>query len=708
MIFLCIGIFIIFTSLSVLLYLKTQKQSGLKKRLGAFVSIILLCVGLELSLFNVNFYESKGYSPTDLTPYLEEFATKNGDYSIPSGATLEFAEINTELNNIKIVPSESSANTIKVTVSLTDEANKYYFSTPERTIYKGVEKSNFIKVSTAGRSSHLALNLSCDEETATIKSVSVNEQRAFDFYTLRVFILVVAMWLLYMFMPSSELYKMKLCDHKDTKNSLVTGFLGIQCIVFIVIGTLNPTFVGLASVEGKVTPVPLSYEHHNQYDELAQAMLEGKVYIDNNDIPESLLEMENPYDRAARDQLRRETGDSYRWDVTFYNGHYYVYFGIVPLLLMYLPCRAIFDVPFPTAIGIIAFACIFALGVFKLLNVLIEKYFKKVSVGAYLLTSLTFINCCGAMFLVKRPDFYSIPIICAMAFIVWGIYFWIKGKDAEKRQNIYFIAGSLCCALAVGCRPQSVLACAVAVPLFLGFLFKDKRILSAKGIKNVIALGTPFVVVAIGIMYYNAIRFSSPFDFGSTYNLTTNDVTRRGFDIGRTGLGLFTYLFQTPQFTATFPFINAVEIESNYVGKTISELCFGGLITCTPMLWFTGVLPKVKNTLKEKKLFGVSVILLLVGFATVIADTQAGGLLQRYFSDFGYIFFIAAVLVIFALYEQSSTEETNKNLNTLLLISTILSVFYTLCLVFSQADVTIDTQRPELFGELQHLVEFWL
>ena len=167
-------------------------------------------------------------------------------------------------------------------------------------------------------------------------------------------------------------------------------------------------------------------------------------------------------------------------------------------------------------------------------------------------------------------------------------------------------------ALSVGCRPQSVLICTVAIPLFLSYFFKDKYILKKQGIKELVTLAIPFVIIASGIMYYNYIRFGSPFDFGSSYNLTTNDVTRRGFSIGRTGLGIFTYLFQIPSFNATFPFIEPINIETNYIGKTIYENCFGGLITSLPLLWFGFALPKAKNTLKERKLFALTITLFLI------------------------------------------------------------------------------------------------
>ena len=709
MIIVCLIAFIIFSFSAFFVYKKSEKNKDVAhKCVGALIAAIIFCVGLEVSVFNINYYTTQSYDAVDLSRYISEIPDQNGEYTLVGDKEIEIPELNEEIENIKIVLGTGAPASADVTLYLTDEANEYYYIATDKTIYTGVENSQFINVSASGASSHIKLRFDTDEYILKIKSLSINEKRDFNFSFVRLAILVAVFILIYLFKPSSPLHKMKLRASEDTKNSLVIGFLALQCALFIIIGTLNPLFLGFTNGVDGFQFVPLGMTHHNQYDELAQAILQGKTYIDNNDIPQSLLDMENPYDSVARSVASQMSGDSYRWDVAFYNGHYYVYFGIVPLLLMYLPFRALFNAPFPSAFGIIIFASIFALGVFKLLGYVAQKKFKNISVGTYLLTSLAFINTCGAMFLVKRPDFYSVPIICAMAFVVWGIFLWFKGRDAEKKQNMYLLLGSLCCALAVGCRPQGVLMCAVALPLFWEFFFNNKRIATSKGIKNLVAAGLPFVVVASGIMYYNFIRFGSPFDFGSGYNLTTNDVTRRGFEIGRTGLGIFTYLFQTPNFTATFPFIDDASIHTNYAGKTISEYCFGGLITCTPVLWFLGALPKVKNKLKENKLFTFTVVTLLIGIATVIADTQAGGLLQRYFSDFGYIFFIAASVVIFAVFDNVNTEESYKNITLLLFISTIFSMVYTICLVFSVADVTIDVTRPQLFGYIKHLVEFWL
>lgn len=717
MIFSCISIFIICSTAAFFIYRTSCKQKQ-TERIFAFAAaaILVFSLGLEVSVFNFNYYNTRGNSEISLNSHLSNYENDDGTYTVPYGAQIEFTDLNTEIDNLHIALADDNDSIITVKILLTDEANSNYYSAPERNIYKDVGKSEYINIHTSGRSEKIALSFSYNNGCTIIKSVSANCQRPFEFSLARVLVLSALLFLIFLFKPNSALYKKKLSNSADIKNSLITGFLCLETIIIIFFGTANPVFMGIASENyntykwsgNGIDFVELGMENHNQYDELAQAILQGKTYIDNDDVPQSLIDMDNPYDTVARAQLSELSGDSYRWDVAYYNGHYYVYFGIVPLLIMYLPFRALTGSPFPSAVGIMVFALIFSIGVFKLLDLICRKRFKNISLGAYLAVSLTFINCCGMLFLVKRPDFYSVPIITAMTFVTWGIYFWLKGLDGYKNKYALFTAGSLCCALSVGCRPQAVLVCAIAVPLFFEYLFKDKRIIKKDGIKELLSLAVPFVFVAAGIMYYNFIRFGSPFDFGSSYNLTTNDVTKRGFDFARTGLGIFTYLFQPPSFTSQFPFIQAADIETGYIGKTIYANCFGGLITSLPILWFIFALPKVGKTLREKNLLSVTATLIAIGIALVVADTQAGGLLQRYYSDFGYIFFLAASLVIFALCEIYNDKSECKTLNTLINICAFLSIFYTIALAFSVSDVTIDTKNPTLFGKVMHLVQFWM
>ena len=106
-------------------------------------------------------------------------------------------------------------------------------------------------------------------------------------------------------------------------------------------------------------------------------------------------------------------------------------------------------------------------------------------------------------------------------------------------------------AAVAGSRPQLLVGSLLALPLFMGILKKENR----RELWKLLALALPYLGIAAFLMYYNYARFGSALDFGANYNLTTNDMTRRGFVPGRIPLGIFTYLLQPPKINARFPFL---------------------------------------------------------------------------------------------------------------------------------------------------------
>lgn len=719
MIFIMLAAFSAFAAASAFIYKKAKSQTSVKKTALVLLAALTLALGAELTVFNVNFYNTRGYKEISLDRYLSSAQTEEGVYELDStNCFLVFGELNEEIKNLRFDLVYDTSSSINIEIRLTDDGNKYLFSAPQRSINPGVKKSQCINLHTKGISSTISVKfLLNDNQTVRLTGIKANVRRDFDFSFLRLLIVFSALIFLYAFKPSSPLYKMKLSKNADTAKTLCTSAIILESAVFIILASINPAFMGIATKNynedrwsgSGVTLTRLRYENANQYDQLAQAIIEkGVVYIDNGDIPQFLKDMDNPYDTAARSQEGAVAGQTARWDVAYYNGHYYVYFGIVPLLLMYLPFRLLFKAPFPTALGIAAFAILFSVGSYLLLSFIAKKKFKGQSVGSFILVFLLFINCSGILFFSKRPDFYSLPIITAMTFSVFGIFFWLKALSQERHRRLLFFGGALLMALVAGCRPQIVLLSFIALPIFWSYFFKDKYLLKKDGILDLVSLAVPYVAVAAGLMYYNAIRFSSPFDFGANYNLTTNDMTVRGFDFGRIGLGLFTYLFQLPAFSAIFPFIKPVSINTNYVGKTIYENCFGGIFAASPVLLSLLLLPFVKDRLKEKKLLIFTLIPLIIGTAVVIVDTQGAGLLQRYFGDFSFMFLFSAALVIFALYEKYSEKKEHNAQNALLFATSLFSAFYQFCLVFSVSDITINTQNPELFTYVSQMIQFWL
>ena len=87
---------------------------------------------------------------------------------------------------------------------------------------------------------------------------------------------------------------------------------------------------------------------------------------------EQLEQMENPYDP----QERIDNNIVYRWDHAYYDGHYYMYFGVVPVFLIFLPYRIITGMPLTTYHATQVFVAVFIIGIFVLFRLLAKLFFK--------------------------------------------------------------------------------------------------------------------------------------------------------------------------------------------------------------------------------------------------------------------------------------------------------------------------------------------
>ncbi len=186
----------------------------------------------------------------------------------------------------------------------------------------------------------------------------------------------------------------------------------------------------------------------------------------------------------------------------------------------------------------------------------------------------------------------------------------------------------------------------------------------------------PYVVVAAGIMWYNYSRFGSPFDFGANYNLTTNDMTSRGFVWDRMLPAAYSYLVQLPKFISVFPFIRFSDFDTSYMGITIRETTYGGIFSYSPFLWLVIAIPFIRKFLAEHKVLLPASILAVCGILTPLLDSQFAGILQRYFADFSLMLYMSAVFVILALLSAAKSERDKKMIYTGLFICVFAMVGY--------------------------------
>ena len=86
-----------------LVYKKSKTEKNIEKAFVlALASIVLFSVGLEISIFNINFYTSKGNEEINLNSKLSDYQNCEGYYTFFTDETIEIPEINEKINNIHI------------------------------------------------------------------------------------------------------------------------------------------------------------------------------------------------------------------------------------------------------------------------------------------------------------------------------------------------------------------------------------------------------------------------------------------------------------------------------------------------------------------------------------------------------------------------------------------------------------------------------
>lgn len=413
---------------------------------------------------------------------------------------------------------------------------------------------------------------------------------------------------------------------------------------------LNPWYLGISAFSdtgphgGDEDPVWYNDSAQREYDELADAMIAGRTELPETP-PEWLSQMDDPYDTNARDAKMGDTGEEYYWDAAYYNGHYYVYFGAVPCLIFFVPFHLLTGgAALPTGIPIDITLMFYMAGMAALVSYAARRRFPRARVGVTLVAFMGALTCSGLLLALMLPTLYQIPATTSLALIVWGFYFWLRA--CEEDRTGFHLAGSVCIALVMGCRPPLA-----AVALF--GIFPLVRVLKRRQGRGwgLLALLCPFCIVAGCLALYNAARFGSPLDFGAAYNLTAVDFTKHAFAAENVSLGLYHYLFQRPALTTTFPFLDAAQLDTAWSRGVYIEGMAGGVLASFPFLWMGLLfwLPRRRNTFKVKVLLALAIAFLLVVF-----DTEFGGIVGRYQLDFSFLFAFVATFTTIALSHDAS------------------------------------------------------
>ncbi|MCL2487653.1 MAG: hypothetical protein FWE80_03105 [Oscillospiraceae bacterium] len=696
--------------------LDAAKRSLLSKGL-IFYALMFFAAAflLEIFVFNFKAIQTASYEEQRLT---FDYAQQNGQFEVgdftvilaDDGKSIEIININREINNLYINIANKNPKPAKqvtgVSIFITDKANALYAELPARDIHRGIERSQYLSVYTLGDSQELKIRVNAAEgEQFQLNALSLNKPIPVFFSAGRFLFIFFLLSFIKIFAPGSKLYRIR-CDAEKMGQRCITALL---CIAIC--------FVFAAMIQENTISRNPAWVHHQQYAKLTNALLKGQVYLD--DIPPEALEtMDNPYDTALRKKVMEETGSSYIWDTAYFNGKYYVYFGLTPVVLLYIPVKLITGLDLNNAWAVLFFCCVIVFAAFGVVRRIIRKWFPDTPFSVYILLSLTLVFGSGTLRLLSAPHLYEVPNSAAIALALTGLYCWLSaiksgpaesgGPDGPENHQVsipLLTAGAVCIALLAGCRPHLLLCALFAIPLFWDVFIKQKFLFSRKGVFAAVGFCLPFILIGAGIMYYNYIRFGSVADFGATYNLTTNDMTSRGFVWERIPVGIWMYFFQPANLTAKFPYVTGTGFYTQHLIRTIYESNWGGVFN-NILLLSNFLVFRFRGGLKQKKLFGFTLLCILISFIASIFLTQYSGVLGRYILDFAFLLFLSA-FVILLLIQGRLRDEYKRYVYLFILIGFFVCALYSLlyCMNFWRTDWL--EGEPGLYYQIENAVNFW-
>ena len=677
-----------------------------EKYICSLLIIVCIVIVMEMTVFNFRHFQSIINHPIypekyNVSENLSICDTATYEVTSDGDTYIEITGINAPVHNIHgdyLFPQKGEYGVVGVNYhySVMDQGNSAtYYDLPPRVFYHLIPQSQYTYVNLYGDCKSLRINFENLNvgDIIAINSLILNARYPLMISVKRSMILAFFLMVLFLIRPKSSLYKVLFMEKFKHKKILFVVCFAVQALFFWKVVHYNSFFLDP------------SFGNGEQYYQLTESLEEGHTYL-NVQVPQSIINLEDPYDTSVRDSSLQE-GESYPHDVAYYNGHYYVYFGIGPVIVFLLPYHLVTGTHMPIHIALYISAMLAALAAMGLLGQMIKKWLPKTPLLIYLMFSCLFINGCGLLFAMQRPDFYSLPIVLALASTLGGLYFWMAAVENENVSRWKLFVGSFLMAFVAACRPQFLVGSFLAVIILGNRLFTKRKMSLSQGVSSVIYFCLPYILVAAGVMYYNVVRFDSVFDFGANYNLTYNNMPYRGWRLDRLFYSIFGFLFFPLGVTNSFPFIEPSHYVSTYQGISVDDALTGGIIYNQIYLLPVLFVFKLKKYFKNLQAFYMAAFATIMAIIIMVVDAQMAGVLTRYFSDFTWLLMVSGFIIIATVYQQIEAECHRYIFRCAFYICFILSMLNRLLSIFTDLGLALKDTNGLLFQRVAHLVEFW-
>lgn len=711
-----IGIYIVIAIILLAFFLILPK----KKKTRIF-GVSLICAAILCELFIFNFHSFHlifgNYEPITLNAASEN-VTVNGEgekisveingLSRPVGTLYLKCDMSDDLKNQ--ISGTPYVNVLVDAKDSTQQAN-YRSSVAEGRLIRDDEGSSYIVINLSGNATDIRLRMTAKaDHRFSFDSVTLNKAIPVQCSPLRLLLIVGAISAIY----ALASFPSMLADYGKQKKRVLVISTVITVVLVFCAGALTSAYV-YNNAETAFESFELT--SGNQItQELVDAFEAGQVEL--LDKPsEELLNLDNPYDWSERSSKKI----SCKWDHLLFDGKYYSYYGIAPVILIFLPYHLLTGFYFPTTWAVLLFG---ALGIVFMTFAYLtfcDLFCKKIPVNMVLSGLVICQISSGVWYNFCSPLFYEIAQTSGFCFTCAGLWLILRSGviGDGKIKPTSLALSSVCLSLAVLCRPTLALYCVVAL-IFIAFGLVKKinaeRVASAsrKTMKKSIACYLcaaliPFAVIGGIQMLYNYARFGNPLDFGIQYSLTINDFTRSQYHTDLAAIGFHNFLFAFPQVKTEFPFVfsNFSDMGLNGYYFIANRNAIGLFWRALPCLAYFAAIPAYKALQKKERLPAILLVAstcVLVPLIIIFSIWESGyGV--RYCTDFAWQFILGALGIIFLLYARRANSQTKKLAQYFIIISLAVAVISNFALIYDYLSKTIYLESSYL--SFERIFEFW-
>ncbi|HEY1792942.1 MAG TPA: hypothetical protein VGG34_08480 [Opitutaceae bacterium] len=282
-------------------------------------------------------------------------------------------------------------------------------------------------------------------------------------------------------------------------------------------------------------------------------------------------------------------------DAALFHGHYYLYYGVVPAVLVLYPYYVITGKEISPSAATLIFWLVGFLAAVGLLFELRKRLAADWGTMPAILGVSLLAVAPGTAGLVRGASFYTLPIVAGYACLSIFSLGFLRALQ-ERPSNWALAITGLSAGLAVGCRPNlifvlPIFACGLAVSV------ERRRLL-----RSLAFAVAPALAVGIFLAWYNWARFGSIADFGFSHGL--NRFFGSGHAIWSWSFlpaNFSWYLLTPPSFAPWFPFEFCIGGRAPPPGYGNAEAMYGFLtVTVVALLAAVGYCLSVRQGARRR------------------------------------------------------------------------------------------------------------